>query len=289
MSLTAGFLKNPNKFCARHAVVIDELHAGLVAPTAAKGTRQTLAAANYIRRFSFETSGALGRNQVLLVVQADANAPTCYFLPYKPDAATEMTLGGAADFFFTSTLTGCTVHVSGPPNAPLVVHANAGAEYRNHYEAAKDGEERRIANSKGDEGLDANDKADARILADIFATYHAQSHIDGMLPAAAGAKKLVKGHYVGKYTNSNFKNSMKHFTTRRGYRLSELEASYADTVKPEIAGFVYGMRDSNGDWSLYYQASVSVHGREKKIFSLEAKYQTIHDAIVLSEPDQIYP
>jgi len=49
-----------------------------------------------------------------------------YYLPWKKNHSRVMKLGAAADFFFTSTLTGCTVQVFGNPLAPTVTHSNAG-------------------------------------------------------------------------------------------------------------------------------------------------------------------
>ncbi len=51
-----------------------------------------------------------------------------YYLPWRSNAATTMQLGAAADFFFTSTLTGCTVAVYGTRTAPTITHANNGAQ-----------------------------------------------------------------------------------------------------------------------------------------------------------------
>jgi hypothetical protein len=47
-----------------------------------------------------------------------------YYLPWRHDALSFMELGNEADFFFTASLTGCTVYVSGPLASPTVFHAN---------------------------------------------------------------------------------------------------------------------------------------------------------------------
>jgi hypothetical protein len=51
-----------------------------------------------------------------------------YYLPWRSNAATTMHLGNAADYFVTSTLTGCTVAVYGARTAPTITHANNGAQ-----------------------------------------------------------------------------------------------------------------------------------------------------------------
>jgi hypothetical protein len=51
-----------------------------------------------------------------------------YYLPWRSNAATTMQLGAAADYFLTSTLTGCTFDVYGTRTAPTVTHANNGAQ-----------------------------------------------------------------------------------------------------------------------------------------------------------------
>jgi hypothetical protein len=51
-----------------------------------------------------------------------------YYLPWRSNAATTMHLGNAANYFLTSTLTGCTFAVYGTRTAPTVTHANNGAQ-----------------------------------------------------------------------------------------------------------------------------------------------------------------
>jgi len=48
-----------------------------------------------------------------------------YFLTWSEDRTAAVTLGTKAKFFFTSSLSGCSVSVVGPPDAPTVFHANA--------------------------------------------------------------------------------------------------------------------------------------------------------------------
>ena len=69
----------------------------------------------------------VGTPTVALSVRIDT--PTglpIYFLPWKGDHSVTMTLGQDARFFVTAAMTGCTFEVTGPPEAPVVTHANAG-------------------------------------------------------------------------------------------------------------------------------------------------------------------
>ncbi|MGE8409621.1 MAG: hypothetical protein ACN6QH_21565 [Pseudomonas sp.] len=63
------------------------------------------------------------------VVPPPREAPiAAYWLPYEADRTREITLGNAANFFFTAGLTGCSVMVSGDPSAPRVAHINRTEE-----------------------------------------------------------------------------------------------------------------------------------------------------------------
>jgi hypothetical protein len=59
-------------------------------------------------------------------LEAGAGTFESYFLPWQMDRITRVPLGGAGPaFFFTSSLTGCTIYVTGTEQAPTVYHANA--------------------------------------------------------------------------------------------------------------------------------------------------------------------
>ena len=89
----------------------------------AHGTRETAAEVRNSVTVTFDTSLSgpdawigLGTGRIL----------SAYYLPWKKNHSRVMKLGSAANFFFTSTLTGCTVQVFGNPAAPTVTHTNAG-------------------------------------------------------------------------------------------------------------------------------------------------------------------
>src|SRR5271166_3100103 len=136
MSLLSDFTKSPQSFAAKYTVLMieDALPAPLK-PTATAGNTQLLAAPSYIFRFSIDANPTASRG-ALCKIYNDQNAPLCYFLPYKDDSAIAVTLGNAADFFFTSTLSGCSVQAQGPPATPTVIHANRKTIYFQTYQQA---------------------------------------------------------------------------------------------------------------------------------------------------------
>jgi hypothetical protein len=69
-----------------------------------------------------------GQPVVNVTVDIDVPGIPCYFLPWKSNNAVTMTLGQDARYFFTAAMSGCTFQVIGPPQAPIVSHANAGGE-----------------------------------------------------------------------------------------------------------------------------------------------------------------
>ena len=56
--------------------------------------------------------------------EGDAHFP-CWFLPWIPNGLTSIRLTGGPRFFFTSSLSGCSVWVTGPTDRPTVYHGNA--------------------------------------------------------------------------------------------------------------------------------------------------------------------
>jgi hypothetical protein len=63
-----------------------------------------------------------------------------YFLPWKANNTVTMTLGQDARYFITAAMTGCTFQVTGPMDAPIVSHANAGGEVPANKLAFMDGQ-----------------------------------------------------------------------------------------------------------------------------------------------------
>ncbi len=62
----------------------------------------------------------------LVLDPANASPLTAYWCPYRPDAATTLAPGAAADFLFTANMTGCTFLVTGSGTGMArVSHSNA--------------------------------------------------------------------------------------------------------------------------------------------------------------------
>ena len=131
MPVTPAFIADPTGFTSLFAVLVDE---ALVAGTSngalagLAGGPHALTTATFLMSFDFELYGS---NCARLVVKpaGTAGATPCYFLPYKPDCGISLALAGGANYFFTSTLTGCSVQALGARATPTVTHSNGRATY----------------------------------------------------------------------------------------------------------------------------------------------------------------
>lgn len=212
--------------------------------------------------FKFEP---YGKNQVLCEIHP-AGAPgciACYFLPYRADTAISMRLNGAADYFLTSTLTGCSVRTEGPRATPIVTHANSRQTYSRYF-----------ANEKA--RLDAdNDDIDLLVECEARASAWAQADINGMFrpPAGTNARTITKQDYLDKLTQRNLRHAKRHFKTKKWHHsLSDFRYGTHGGYKPEIGGIVFGLRNAATRWSSYLQSTVSVEGTRKTGFlGIQAK------------------
>jgi hypothetical protein len=283
---TAVFAFDPKAFVGRFSVLVDEkalISSGLApnngaGPTVAAGTRVTLTAANYVMNFAFAMS-AHSPNVVVLTVSPNAlpGSKRCYFLPWCPDGATEMVLGNAAPFFFTSTLTGCSVKAHGPRATPTVIHANAKGTYAGAY-----------ATSSKAAPAHLDDKS-THAIAEAHATIQAQASIDTMLGAVVAGQGVVrKTDYVGQATLPNIKAAKKTFDAGAGYKVKKLVPDLYNGLKLQSGGFVYGVLKPTG-WEFYYQASIVVTGKavKKGLFESGSK-PLISEEVVLGPPTQIF-
>lgn len=218
--------------------------------------------------FNLTPSG--GYNGFYVNLTNGGGGTPCYFLPWKNDAGVSMVLGGAADFFFTSTLSGCTVQVMGPANAPTVTHANARAVW--------------TANSGS---------------GDAAASNAAQATINTYLPTPGGgignASRVTKADYLGlarspqgmAYARQTFK------TAKKGMRITEFKAASDALGAEKVGAFVFGKKRKNGNWEFFYQATIAVIGksmRDKSFFrkAIAEKFFYPEDA-VLSPTQRFYP
>ena len=283
---TGVFAFDPHTFVGRFSVLVQEgalLGAGLTpnqgaGPVVAPGTRVALVAANYILNFTFTMSGH-SHNVVVLTVSphALAGSRTCYFLPWCPDGATEMTLAAGAPYFFTSTLTGCSVKVHGPKATPTVIHANARGTYNNAYQPTFNAAPNHLSDKQ------------KHALAEAHGSAQAQAAINGMLGAAVAGQGLVtKADYVGQVTPAAIKTAGKNLDVGDKYKVKKVKPDLFNNLKLQSGGFVYGVRGAGG-WDFYYQASLVVTGTavKKALFSSGSK-TLMNEEVVLGPPTRIF-
>ncbi|MBX3207552.1 MAG: hypothetical protein KF764_21060 [Labilithrix sp.] len=271
MPVTPAFIADPTGFTSLFAVLVDE---ALVAGTSngalagLAGGPHALATATFLMSFDFELYGS---NCARLVVKpaGTAGATPCYFLPYKPDCGISLALAGGANYFFTSTLTGCSVQALGPRATPTVTHSNGRATYNANLAAQT-------------------------AAADVVASTAAQGVIDTMFPPAAGAPHVGyvrKADYLARLTPGNVQLAKNRFhTAKRHHRVTNFAPAMYNNFKPEIGAFVFGVRTGN-DWTFYYQSTVAVTGtRHTGFLFFAVKHKPlISEEIVLGPAAQFYP
>lgn len=283
---TGIFAFDPQTFVGRFSVLVQEgalTAAGLTpnqggGPVVAAGTRVTLTTANYILNFTFSMAGH-SHNVVVLTVSphALAGSRTCYFLPWCPDGATQMTLAAGAPYFFTSTLTGCSVKVHGPKATPTVIHANARGTYGNSYQPTFNAAAGHLSDKQ------------KHALAEAHASIQAQTAINGMLGGAVAGQALVtKADYVGQATAPAIKTAGKNLDVGGDYKVKKVKADLYNNLKLQSGGFVYGVRGAAG-WDFYYQASLVVTGTAvKKAFFSRGSKTLMNEEVVLGPPTHIF-
>jgi hypothetical protein len=262
MPITAAFTGHEIDFASRKAIFVNELAIAAISNLALAGLHgggHVLVAGNFVVRFDFQVSPY---NGAMLELKTAGGTP-CYFLPYKADCGISMALAGGADYFFTSSLSGCTVQVTGPQNAPTVTHANAYTTFQNnkaHGEAA--------------------------------ASLAAQGVINTLLPAPIGALigTVTKADYLGKVTPVNMAAAKNRHTLKKAHhRMGAFNAYMDEGGQEKVGAFVFGIR-SGGNWSFYYQATVAVTGTRHTglLWGRKTKAFLPEDAVV-GMPEQFYP
>ena len=237
MTSTANFTANPTTFCGNYSVLVAE-PPGLLGALAINANH---AIAPMRMHATFAPFATLPSVSVCTIgAAATASSVGCYFLPYLPDGATTMTIGGADDYFFTSMMTGCSLQVFGPAAAPTITHSNAGGTFN----------------------------GTAGTLA--AATAAAQIQINNMFPAVPLGEV---GHTAtrldlnGAYTPASQLYARNNYPILPGYRMKDFNFDMVNTKgtnRPELGMFSFGVRNpGTGDWTFYWSASASVHGRQK--------------------------
>jgi hypothetical protein len=289
MALTSQFTRNVKSYVTQHPILVNESAVQTQRDTdfaALPGNHKVLTAGNWVKEFTL-TSGPFEHS---LVIHAGhvADSEDCYFLPYLPDHAITMTLGNAADWFFTSTLTGCTVQVNGPAATPRVTHANARTRYNNEVQNLRP----KDANGANEDWQHVTDAGKAYV--DITAASRAQQTIDAMLPAIPGGQAsgvLKRTAYVAKVNHANLGFGKQHFSgPKRNYSLAaDVGPSMTPSGKPEVGVFVFGYRKA-GAWKFYYQATVAIVGHFDvwRFRQPNKQKQAFGHSIVLGTPTKIF-
>jgi hypothetical protein len=259
MPLTATFVADPKAFCGAHSVMIQEPD-----PTAfrrAQMIRQNNVVNPIVAHFNVDVTNLRGTKLLRIYYNNQpATAVQCYFLPYLPDGATTMTLGGPPDFFFTSQLTGCSVQVIGPANAPTVTHGNAATVFN-----------RAVGGGAA----------------------HAQTAIDVMLPAPipqVASGKVTRADYHAKNTGLNVwagKGSLAEGAYEHGVKVHR---DVAPSGGYEVGCIVFGVRKGGGNWKFYYQSSVGVHGsvEDGYLWKSAGRSNFYNASIVLGNPVKFF-
>lgn len=214
-----------------------------------------------------------------------------YYLPYVEDAATSMTLGDTCDYFFTSSLSGCTVQVFGDPDSPTVTHANAASTFAEAFKVQREsltGIEDPIERLK-----EANRRANAQV----------DTAINRMLPdpGARTAAIFRKSDYLEIVEHNDLKeakalyvslNKGQHYDKHKldDFRL-DLEGG-----RPTVGASVFGLRNYKevAGWSIFCQAVTGVtpvYHRTKGIFSKTTTERVgrFRDEAVVGDVIRLFP
>ena len=291
MSQTRDFTWNVKGYTTKHPILIDETAVAAqrdLECNAIPGPQKVLVAGNWVKEF---TVGPFQLSTRTLTIHA-AHAPGgvgCYFLPYRPDCATTMTLGNAALWFFTSNLTGCTVQVIGPAATPTVTHANARTRYNqeveNHWPKRADGR------NENPDLVDDTTKNHVEATAGAIA----QMDMNGLLPAVPGGVTsgvLPRAGYQSKVNQANVEFGKRYFNGHKlNYSLSNdvVPSRTLELNKPEVGAFVFGYF-KHGGWKFYCQASVKIRGNFDVWHFLKPneKRGVYGNSIVLGAPTKIF-
>ncbi|MEM9059094.1 MAG: hypothetical protein AAGD13_01410 [Pseudomonadota bacterium] len=163
-----------------------------------------------------------------------------WFLPWYSDHVTKMKILQRGllppnvpdpDIFFTSALSGCSVFIEGPPNAPTVYHGGF-SDVRDFTVNP------RVIDPLT--GVEADSITHWRVL------------FQQMAPGAVGVGEANKAQYMnqgGRETDDV--RAYKRFLAAEHQNEMRIEEMTSE-------GMVFGTRDAQGDWSFFLQESVTV-------------------------------
>lgn len=268
---------------ASYVVLVQE-HLGQKDPMNAAGTTEVLNAGNYTLHFTVSTVPTVRTLVAVKVWTATKpGALPLYFLPWRQNAATKMTIpagSGGPGIFMTSMLSGCTVQVHGTAANPTITHANARQKYS----------EAVIRLKRYARGWDPEDKYK---FAETRANQIATAEINRMLPATGGAASgtVRKADYAGKLTRDNVIRAQRSFidTLPTNEAMKSYEVQKIG-LKPKTGAFVFGIRDPNTDaWAFYCQSAVEIEAEVEDKFGGGPKKTFSMDSAVLGRPELFFP
>ena len=290
---TSKFLAGHAAFAGNYAVIVSEggyapnpaggaMLGGLPAnrrPQVAAGQRQVMATLHdcddFVFPFTFEPTPNTPKTATLRINPSPAvpGAPTCYFLPYQQNSCTQIQLKDDADWFFTSSLSGCSVRASGSAHQPVVAHANGANIYNTAYSTGQ--------GLAGVAGITDPDAVHAH--AELHANGIAQVQITNLLqdPGAAHSGTVTKLDYAGQLTTGSMKQARKDFKLRTLEFFTSFDLDLIGR-KPKMGSFVYGHRSQLTGWTFYYQSTVSIKAKT----TLQKKIDT---DVVLGPVVQFFP
>lgn len=274
MAMTDDFVDDETGFAAERPIGVDERAIADVKPTAGAGNSQLLVAANYIFDWTMEPYGTA---EALLTVHPNAlpGRRRGYFLPWEANASISMDIDNGAEWFFTSTLTGCTVRVYPLPAGGLrVTHANARDEYNRVFTPTSTDT--------------AVDRAELQ-QADRMATAAAMGNIFGMLgPAVANQKLVTKRDYAAHVSDVHIRAAKQRYRPPPGERVKTMRAAES-SGKPEVSCFVWGHRHAAHGWRFWYQSTVQITGSLERGVVHRKTRRIYGQSVVLGTPDLFYP
>jgi hypothetical protein len=286
MPTATDFQNNPDAITSSYVVLVSE-QLGVLQPTPAAGTRQTLVTANYVLHYTLDT---VAGTRTLVVAKISTGpqpgSVPLYFLPWQQNAATELTIpaGGAGpDVFMTSMLSGCAVQVHGTAANPTITHGNSRQSYDTTYSQLS-----AVLTQRGTgTAQQVHDLAEAR--ANMVCT----NAINNMLPAPGGAHSGVvrKSDYAGRVTAHWMDQAKNRFyaTLARGERFTKFEEAKSGLFKAKTGAFVYGKRDHLNQWAFFYQAAVELEIEVANMFGWGSVTPHTMDSAVLGAPTQFFP
>jgi len=181
-------------------------------------------------------SNTVRRHSLELSFDPAVGGFNAYYLPWdETGGALYMTLGGAADYFFTAGLSGCSIMISGNPTAPTVYHCGIGGWPTSAY----------CAMGAGYNNPDPTGPTSTEIWEDLVA------HI-------TNTTQLFPGINTTDYLNDRTPGALQTTMRSRQMETALKKKKNDNTAQANPFGAVFGLRDNNGNWSFYLQENVTM-------------------------------